>query len=143
MRAHPPCDTAGARFLPLHAAHAIRYGMDPQAALHALTLGPDRHRRGGGWGYLHELNQQAANVVGTATLADLIQSERAAQEAREQEEQEEQEETEADAQQAGGTRTGDTQAGAADAGAGDASDNASDHVGLSLRRPPCFSSKAG
>lgn len=33
-------DTAGSSYLPLHVAHAIRYGMDPQAALRALTLGP-------------------------------------------------------------------------------------------------------
>ncbi len=35
-------DTAGSSYLPLHAAHAIRYGMDPQAALAALTIGPAR-----------------------------------------------------------------------------------------------------
>lgn len=33
-------DNAGSRYLAEHAMHAIRYGMDPQAALHALTLGP-------------------------------------------------------------------------------------------------------
>ncbi len=33
-------DTAGSSYLPLHAAHAIRYGMDPEAALRALTIGP-------------------------------------------------------------------------------------------------------
>jgi imidazolonepropionase-like amidohydrolase len=30
-------DCAGARFLPLHAAYAVRYGLDPQAALAALA----------------------------------------------------------------------------------------------------------
>ncbi|MHC5062457.1 MAG: amidohydrolase family protein [Planctomycetota bacterium] len=35
-------DTAGSSYLPLHAAHAIRYGMDPQAALEAMTIGPAR-----------------------------------------------------------------------------------------------------
>jgi imidazolonepropionase-like amidohydrolase len=33
-------DNAGSRYIAEHAMHAIRYGMDPQAALHALTLGP-------------------------------------------------------------------------------------------------------
>lgn len=32
--------TEGARYLPLHAAHAIRYGMDPEEALKALTIYP-------------------------------------------------------------------------------------------------------
>ncbi|MCA8942390.1 MAG: amidohydrolase family protein [Planctomycetes bacterium] len=31
-------DTAGAKYLPLHVAHAIRWGLDPQAALEALTI---------------------------------------------------------------------------------------------------------
>lgn len=35
-------DNAGTRYLPLHAMHAIRYGMDPEAALNALTIGPAR-----------------------------------------------------------------------------------------------------
>lgn len=35
-------DTTGSRYLPLHATHAIRYGMDPDAALRALTSGPAR-----------------------------------------------------------------------------------------------------
>lgn len=35
-------DNAGSRYIAEHAMHAIRYGMDPQAALHALTLGPAR-----------------------------------------------------------------------------------------------------
>ncbi|MHC4512645.1 MAG: amidohydrolase family protein [Planctomycetota bacterium] len=34
--------TEGARYLPLHAAHAIRYGMDPEEALKALTIYPAR-----------------------------------------------------------------------------------------------------
>lgn len=34
--------TAGARFLPLHAAMAVRYGMDPARALEALTIEPAR-----------------------------------------------------------------------------------------------------
>jgi len=34
--------TQGARYLPLHAAHAIRYGMDPEEALKALTIYPAR-----------------------------------------------------------------------------------------------------
>lgn len=33
-------DTAGARYLPLHAALAVRYGMDPSEALKAITLYP-------------------------------------------------------------------------------------------------------
>ena len=35
-------DTAGSRYLPLHAAHAIRYGLDPIAALSAMTIEPAR-----------------------------------------------------------------------------------------------------
>jgi imidazolonepropionase-like amidohydrolase len=35
-------DTAGARWLPVHAGLAVRYGMDPQEALAALTLNPAR-----------------------------------------------------------------------------------------------------
>lgn len=31
-------DTDGARYLPLHVAHAIRWGLDPEAALRALTI---------------------------------------------------------------------------------------------------------
>ncbi len=33
-------DTAGSQYLPMHAAMAVRYGMDPQEALKALTLYP-------------------------------------------------------------------------------------------------------
>ncbi len=33
-------DTAGTAYLPLHAAHAVRYGLDPVAALHAVTIEP-------------------------------------------------------------------------------------------------------
>ncbi len=32
-------DTEGARYLPLHAALAVRYGLDPQDALKAITIG--------------------------------------------------------------------------------------------------------
>ncbi len=35
-------DTEGSRYLPLHTAHAIRWGLDPQAALEALTIEPAR-----------------------------------------------------------------------------------------------------
>jgi hypothetical protein len=35
-------DTAGARYLPLHAALAVRYGMDPTEALKAISLYPAR-----------------------------------------------------------------------------------------------------
>ena len=33
---------AGTRFLPMHAAYAVRYGLSPQDALQALTLWPAR-----------------------------------------------------------------------------------------------------
>lgn len=33
-------DTAGSRYLPLHTAHAVRYGMDPTAALRSITIDP-------------------------------------------------------------------------------------------------------
>ncbi len=32
--------TAGARFLPVHAAYAVRHGLEPEAALRAVTLNP-------------------------------------------------------------------------------------------------------
>jgi hypothetical protein len=35
-------DCAGARFLPLHAAYAVRYGLSPTDALAALTIAPAR-----------------------------------------------------------------------------------------------------
>ena len=35
-------DVTGSRYLPLHAAHAIRYGLDPQSAMAALTIEPAR-----------------------------------------------------------------------------------------------------
>jgi imidazolonepropionase-like amidohydrolase len=35
-------DCAGARFLPVHAAYAVRYGLGPADALAALTLWPAR-----------------------------------------------------------------------------------------------------
>src|SRR5690606_28355743 len=35
-------DTRGTRYLPLHVAHAIRWGMDPTAALRAMTIVPAR-----------------------------------------------------------------------------------------------------
>jgi imidazolonepropionase-like amidohydrolase len=35
-------DTEGARYLPLHAALAVRYGMDPTEALKAISLYPAR-----------------------------------------------------------------------------------------------------
>ncbi|MEO0481371.1 MAG: amidohydrolase family protein [Planctomycetota bacterium] len=35
-------DTAGSRFLPLHTAHAVRYGLDPTAALRSITVDPAR-----------------------------------------------------------------------------------------------------
>ena len=35
-------DNANSRYLPLHAMHAVRYGLDPKAALRALTIDPAR-----------------------------------------------------------------------------------------------------
>ena len=35
-------DTEGSRYLPLHAAMAVRYGMDPTEALKAITIYPAR-----------------------------------------------------------------------------------------------------
>ena len=35
-------DTEGARYLPLHAALAVRYGMEPTEALKAITIYPAR-----------------------------------------------------------------------------------------------------
>lgn len=34
--------TSGSRYLPLHAAYAVRYGLDPEAALAAVTIEPAR-----------------------------------------------------------------------------------------------------